>query len=180
VLVLDVRPIDVFAAGHVPGAISVALDGGSFATRAAFVLDPAERIVVHAGSKGEADEAARLLTAVGLHETVGWFHGDGEEVLQTVTLPAFSQLERGEQVLDVREGNESPGSGWINVPYRLLRVAPPAELDAARPVYTICASGPRATLAASLLVREGFDARPVVGGGVADLAEAPQRNRSTG
>jgi hydroxyacylglutathione hydrolase len=180
VLVLDVRPIDAFAAGHVPGAISVALDGGSFATRAAFVLDPAERIVVHAGSKGEADEAARLLTAVGLHETVGWFHGDGEEVLQTVTLPAFSQLERGEQVLDVREGNESPGSGWINVPYRLLRVAPPAELDAARPVYTICASGPRATLAASLLVREGFDARPVVGGGVADLAEASQRRRSTG
>src|SRR5213078_3273908 len=37
-LVLDARPVDVFAAGHVPGALSVALDGGSFATRAAFVL----------------------------------------------------------------------------------------------------------------------------------------------
>src|SRR5262249_57218455 len=31
-LVLDARPVDVFAAGHLPGAISVALDGGSFAT----------------------------------------------------------------------------------------------------------------------------------------------------
>jgi hydroxyacylglutathione hydrolase len=179
-LVLDVRPIDVFAAGHVPGAISVALDGGSFATRAAFVIGPAEPIVVHAGSKGEAEEATRLLTAVGLHEAIGWFHGVGEEKLHPITLPELSQLERDEQVLDVREGDESPASGWINVPYRLLRVAPPPELDPARPVYTICASGPRATLAASLLVRQGFDARPVVGGGVAGLAETPQRSRSTG
>jgi len=36
-------------------------------------------------------------------------------------------------------------------------------------VYTICASGARATLAASLLVRQGFDARAVVGGGVEDV-----------
>ena len=46
-----------------------------------------------------------------------------------------------------------------------------AVLDRGAPVYTICVSGARATLAASLLVREGFDARPVIGGGVADLAE---------
>jgi rhodanese-related sulfurtransferase len=57
------------------------------------------------------------------------------------------------------------------IPYRLLRISPPPDLDPSRPVYTICASGARATLAASLLARQGFDARPVVGGGVADLAD---------
>ncbi|HEY3920739.1 MAG TPA: rhodanese-like domain-containing protein, partial [Gaiellaceae bacterium] len=72
------------------------------------------------------------------------------------------------QMLDVREPNEEPSTDWIAVPYRLLRVAPPAELDASKPVVTICASGARATLAASLLRRQGFDARPVIGGGVAE------------
>ncbi len=168
-IVLDVRTIDVFAAGHVPGAISVALDGGSFATRAAFVLDPAEPFVVHARSKGEADEATRLLTAVGLFEAVGYLRGKGAETTAALSVPEFSRLTGDPQVLDVREEDESPRSAWIKRPYRLLRVAPPAELDRSRPVYTICASGARAMLAASLLDRQGFDARAVVGGGVSDV-----------
>jgi rhodanese-related sulfurtransferase len=74
-------------------------------------------------------------------------------------------------VLDVREPTETEHElpGAIRVPYRELRVAPPAELDPKRPVYTICVSGARATLSASLLARQGFDARAVVGGGVEDL-----------
>ena len=81
-------------------------------------------------------------------------------------------LDPDEQVLDVREPGESPASGWLRIPYRLLRVAPPAELDRSRPVYPICASGARAMLAASLLARQGFDARAVVGGGVEDVRAA--------
>ena len=170
-LVLDARPVDVFAAGHLPGAISVALDGGSFATRAAFVLDAAEPVVLQAGSRADADEAARLLRAVGLFEQLGFVRGAGSEPLQTVSVPELARL-RNVQILDVREENEReqhPLPGAVAVPYRLLRVAPPAGVDRSRPVYTICVSGARATLAASLLVRQGFDARAVVGGGVEDL-----------
>jgi glyoxylase-like metal-dependent hydrolase (beta-lactamase superfamily II) len=164
-IVLDVRPVEMFAAGHVPGAISVALDGGSFATRAAFVLDPAEPVVLHVQSRAEADEAARLLHAVGLFEQLGFVRTEGGERLQTVPV---QNVDGAMQMLDVREANEEPRTDWLAVPFRLLRIAPP-ELDPSRPVFTICASGARATLAASLLVRQGFDARPVVGGGVADL-----------
>jgi len=164
-LVLDVRPVDVFAAGHLPGAISVALEGGSFATRAAFVLDPAEPVVLHVQSQSEADEAARLLHAVGLFEQLGFVRTEGSEQLRTV---AVQEVDGGMQILDVRESNEEPRTDWPVVPFRLLRIAPP-DIDPSRPVFTICASGARATLAASLLVRQGFDARPVVGGGVADL-----------
>ena len=171
-LVLDVRPIDVFAAGHLPGAISVALDGGSFATRRAFVLDPAEPITVHARSKADADEASRLLTAVGLFEQRGFLLGGGTETTRTLTVSELELLDSDEQVLDVREPGESPESGWLKIPYRLLRVAPPAELDRSRPVYPICASGARAMLAASLLARWGFDARAVVGGGVEEVRAA--------
>jgi len=174
-LVLDVRPVERFAAGHLPGAVSVALDGGSFATRAAFVLDPAEPVVLHAASAGDAAEARRLLAAVGLFEQRGYvLAGDGPERSETVTVPELARLRERDvaQVLDVREETEReetplPGAAWA--PYRTLRVAPPGALDPGRPVYTICASGARASLAASLLARQGLDARPVLGGGVAEL-----------
>ena len=173
-LVLDARPVDVFAAGHLLGAISVALDGGSFATRAAFVLEAAEPVVLHVGSRAEADEASRLLTAVGLFEQLGFVRSEGSEQLRTVSVPELAELRKrgGAQILDVREENEReqhPLPVAFAVPYRLLRIAPPPGIDESRPVYPICASGARATLAASLLVRQGFDARPVVGGGVEDL-----------
>jgi len=167
--VLDARPVAEFAAGHLPGAISVALDGGSFATRAAFVLDPAEPVVIHVRSQAEAAEASRLLAAVGLFEQRGFVRGGGTEETQTVTVPELVQLDGTVQVLDVREQNEEPRTDWPAVPYRLLRSAAPPDVDPERPVYVICASGARATLAASLLARRGFDARAVVGGGVADL-----------
>src|SRR5437763_3804221 len=96
-LVLDGRPVDVFAAGHLPGAISVALDGGSFATRAAFVLDAAEPVVLHAGSRTEAAEAERLLEAVGLFEAAGYLldPAGATDETRTVTVPEFEDLRGG-------------------------------------------------------------------------------------
>jgi glyoxylase-like metal-dependent hydrolase (beta-lactamase superfamily II) len=175
--ILDVRPVEVFAAGHVPGAISVALDGGSFATRSAFVLDSAEPVVLHARSAAEAQEAARHLWSVGLFETVGYVADPvGTETTETITVPELARLMDHDepQLLDVREDDEREEQsvpGAIEIPYRLVRIAPPRELDPDRPAYIVCASGARATLVASLLARESYDARPVVGGGVEDLAK---------
>jgi hydroxyacylglutathione hydrolase len=178
-LVLDVRPIEVFAAGHLPGAISIDLDGGSFATRAAFVLDPGEPFVVHARSRGEVQEASRLLWSVGLFESRGYIlePAGATDTTQTVTIPELARLlEEGDvQVLDVREEDEQRNAaleGAVALPFRQLRIAPPPSLDPKRPVYTICGSGPRATLAASLLTRMDFDARATVGGGVGGLLKA--------
>ena len=180
-VVLDVRPVAEFAAGHVAGAISVALGGGSFATRAAFVLDPGKPIVVQARSVAEAQEAARRLWSVGLLGELGYLvNASGVETTETLTVPEFARLLEGEaiQVLDVREERERAASvvpGAIHVPYRLAGSAPLDELDPGRPVFTICVSGTRAVLAASLLARRGYDARAVVGGGVDDLAtQRPQ------
>ena len=81
-------------------------------------------------------------------------------------------------VLDVREKDERD-EGYIagsrHIPYRLV----PAwidELREAQPVVTICSSGSRAAIAASVLVAEGIEARPVLHGGVEDWAE---RGRDT-
>src|SRR5215208_4459423 len=75
------------------------------------------------------------------------------------------------QVLDVREKSERdegyiPGS--LHIPYRLLREAGTDGVDTARPVVTICESGARAGIAASVLAAAGVDARPVLHGGIDD------------
>ena len=170
VTVLDVRPVEAFLAGHAPGAISVPVSGGSFATKAGFVLDPAERVAIAAAGTEEAGRAIRSLRAVGFLELEGYVLGGGPERMDAVGLDELEALlDAGADLLDVRE-REERDSGYIagsrNIPYRLLALGG-AEVAPGRPVVTICESGARAGIAASLLARQGVDARPVLGAGVA-------------
>jgi rhodanese-related sulfurtransferase len=172
--VLDVRPLDDFFAGHAAGAVSVPVDGGSFATKAAFVLAPDATVVVAASSPTEAQRAVRGLRSVGFLELAGYVGGGGPATLAAVPLDELERLlADGAELLDVRERDERDGgyiAGSRNVPYRLLAVAG-AEVPTDRPVVTICESGARAAIAASILAARGIDARPVIEGGVASWAE---------
>jgi rhodanese-related sulfurtransferase len=172
---LDVRAADEFAAGHAKGALNVPVDGGNFATKAAFVLPAGERVVIHAGSAEQAERAARRLQAVAIFELAGYVVGPpSDERLPPVELDELERLvEAGDvEVLDVREPHERdegyiPGSR--NIPYRLVREWVD-DLEGGRPVVTICSNGPRAGVAASVLAAAGVDARPVLHGGVPDWA----------
>jgi hydroxyacylglutathione hydrolase len=171
-IVLDVRPTDVFAAGHRPGAVGIPVSGPSFATKAAFVL-PERPLVLDAADETEALQAARSLYAVGLFAVVGWEEGGGEERLEPVSLEELQRLlaEDSIELLDVRETDERdeghiPGSRHL--PYRTARAAAEAGLLNGKPVVTICESGPRAAVAASVLQAVGVDARPVLNGGLED------------
>jgi glyoxylase-like metal-dependent hydrolase (beta-lactamase superfamily II)/rhodanese-related sulfurtransferase len=176
--VLDVRPFEDHAAGHVPGAINVPVGGGSFGTKAGFVLVAGERVVLHARSRDEALDAARKLWAVGILDVAGYVvHTNAPETLPTLDVEELKRLlaaKDGVQLVDVRETNERD-TGYIpgsqSVPYRLLRKLGCGALDRSRPVVTVCESGARATIAASLLQREGFDVRAVADGGVADFTD---------
>jgi hydroxyacylglutathione hydrolase len=172
--VLDVRPFEDYVAGHVPGAISVPVTGTSFATKAGFVLESGERVVLHAATRSEALAATHALWKVGILELAGYVLEPGAaETLPTVDVVELKQLldaAADVQVVDVREAFERD-TGYIpgsrNIPYRLLRKIGCGALDRSKPVVTVCESGPRAAIAASLLAREGFDARAVSPGGVA-------------
>jgi len=175
--VLDVRDFGEHAAGHLPGAINVPLSGGSFGTKAGFVLEPGEPVVLHAASSEQAAEAARRLWAVGLFELAGYVvHQHAPETIATVRPDELKELlqQTEVQVVDVRETTERD-SGYLpgsrNIPYRLIRKLGCGALERERPVVTICESGARATIAASLLQREGFDVRPVAEGGIEDFAD---------
>jgi hydroxyacylglutathione hydrolase len=172
--VLDVRTAEAHAAGHVHGAFNVPVSGASFATRAGFVLDPDERIAIHASDDEEAQHAADGLRAVGFLELAGYVtEADTSERLQPIELGELERLlEDGSvQVLDVREKAERdegyiPGS--LHIPFRLLRNAGADGVDTQKPVVTICESGMRASIAASVLTAAGVEARPVLHGGVND------------
>jgi glyoxylase-like metal-dependent hydrolase (beta-lactamase superfamily II)/rhodanese-related sulfurtransferase len=171
-IVLDVRPTDVFAAGHLPGAVGIPVSGSGFATKAAFVL-PDRPLILHASDEDEARRATRALHAVALFGIEGWQEGGGPEKLEPVSLDELERLLTDDtiELLDVREADERdeghiPGSRHL--PYRTARSAAEAGLLDGRPLVTICESGPRAAVAASVLQAEGLDARPVLDGGVVD------------
>jgi hydroxyacylglutathione hydrolase len=169
VTLLDVRPIDAYLAGHRHGALNVPVSGSSFATKAGFLLDHDGRIVIQAATATEAERAIRGLRSVGFLELEGYLLGGGPERTEAVTLDELDALlAEGAELIDVRERDERDGgyiAGSRNIPYRLLPVAG-ADVPSDRPVVTICESGARAAIAASILTAKGVDARPVIDGGV--------------
>jgi glyoxylase-like metal-dependent hydrolase (beta-lactamase superfamily II)/rhodanese-related sulfurtransferase len=170
-IVLDVRPTNAFAAGHQPGALGIPVADSGFATKAGFVL-PERALVLHAADEREAVRASRSLHAVGLFEIEGWQEGGGAEQLEPVSLEELERLlaDDAVELLDVRETDERDEShipGSRHLPYRTARAAAEAGLLNGRPVVTICESGPRAAIAASVLQAAGVNARPVLDGGVA-------------
>ena len=168
---LDVRPAAEYAAGHAHGAVNVPLEGSSVGTKAGFVLRHDTPITIHARSADEGEEAARRLYAVGLLDVAGWVEElETPERIEPVRIEELEALLEHDavEVVDVREKDERdegyiPGSRHI--PYRLVR-AYGDELRNGRPVVTICSSGPRAGVAASVLAAEGVEARPVLDGGL--------------
>jgi hydroxyacylglutathione hydrolase len=171
-IVLDVRPTEAFSAGHRPGAVGIPVSGSSFATKAAFVL-PGRPLVLHAADEEEAECASRALHAVALFGVCGWQEGGGTEKLEPVSLDELERLLADDTVelLDVREADERDEShipGSRHLPYRTARAAAEAGLLNGRPLVTICESGPRAAVAASVLQAAGLNARPVLDGGVVD------------
>jgi hydroxyacylglutathione hydrolase len=172
--ILDVRPAEVFAAGHAAGAINVPLARTGFATKAAFVLLSEERPLIQATTREHAEDAARRLRAVGFEELRGYvLHAPETETLSPVDVDELERLlaEDAVEVIDVRELYERddgfiPGSR--NIPYRLVREYGDELKDDGRLVVTICESGARAAIAASVLAASGVDARPVLHGGIPD------------
>jgi hydroxyacylglutathione hydrolase len=169
--VLDVRDGDAYAAGHVAGAVNVPLSGSSFGTRAGYLIPPGGTVALHAESPEQSARAAAKLHAVGFMELAGYLEDpEASEILEPVDLDELERLVAGRsvEVIDVREPYERdvgyiPGSR--NIPYRVIGDFAD-DLAGGRPLVTICETGPRAAIAASVLAAAGLRVRPVLHGGV--------------
>jgi len=171
-IILDVRDSDAFAAGHLPGAINIGLDG-SYASWCGTLLSPAQRIVIVADGVDESREAVMRLARVGMENVAGYLDGGllawvnaGYESasLRQVTPGELRELEIA--VLDVRRPAEFAAGhvpGARNIPLGEL----PRRVDevGTEPLAVICAGGYRSSAAASLLARHGLDNLRNVAGG---------------
>ena len=171
-LVLDLRPATDHAISHPTGSLSIPL-GPSFGTWLGWVV-PADRpIVLILERPDDWDEAIRQALRIGAEGSIvghlrggyaTWAEGGGaQESNGRLSVDQLAErLDRGGPdgplVIDVRQANEYvvshvPGSVHIaagSLPDRL------AELPLDRPIATICASGLRSSVAASILRAGGF------------------------
>ena len=168
--IMDVRDPDLFAAGHVPGALSVGL-GDTFGTWAGAVAPIDRELVLVVDDPDHLDRAIAQLRRSGFDRIVGWLQGGMDAWRgETGTLrrvPAGDVATEPGAILDVREANE-----WRegHVPDALH--IPGAQLPGrigevpAGPVLVICGSGYRSAIAASLLARAGREEIAHVVGGM--------------
>src|SRR5580658_1687394 len=167
---LDVRPSDDFAAGHVPGSIGIALSG-QFASWAGGILGIHSAPVLIGDSEAQIEEARLRLARVGIEELRGYLSG-GVTAWQNAGLPVLktAQISPGElnqklcegnwraaDVLDVRREGEWQAGHIEQVQCRALDTFPQGlpAIDKERPVVVHCKSGYRSMIACSLLERAG-------------------------
>jgi hydroxyacylglutathione hydrolase len=181
-LLLDLRTPAEHAAGHVPGSISIP-SGSSFGTWLGWVVtDPDRPLVLLLRREDDWDDAVRQALRIGFEGILGYVRGgylawaeaglptDAGNALNVTELADL--LQRGGPdaplLIDVRQPSEFeeghvPGSVSIGAGELGNRLA---ELPRDRPIATICASGYRSSVAASLLRAAGFERAAWVRGGV--------------
>lgn len=166
---IDVRPIDAFAAGHIPGALSIALRD-SFASWLGWLVDAERPLVFVLDDTQSRAEVVRHALKVGYEHLTGELAGGmaawraaGRREARTELLRDPTAL-RG-PILDVRQAAEYAAG---HVPTAAL-----VELGSLRekagdlanePVTVMCGHGERAATAASLLERAGGRPSVFVGG----------------
>jgi len=163
VVFVDTRASEDFAKGAVPGSLNIPA-GGSFVTRASWVMDPEkdERpIVLLAGDEAEASDLRDKLSYVGIDNVVGYVTGLRGLRNERVRFVSPEELEGlGDPfVLDVREKDEYEAS-HIHGATQLHGGRVMWHLDELprdRPIVAHCQTGTRSAVVASALRAAGFD-----------------------
>lgn len=166
---IDVRGVTAYLGAHVPG--SLALPVGMLASFAGWLVEPGNDIVLIAESDAQAEAAARHLARIGFDNVLGYLSlpmpGWAARALPFETVPVIGvdevarrvkERSDGWQLLDVRAQSEVE-SGMVAGAKHVYVGHLPVEVDALRRDrhYTVmCASGARATVAASVLLNNGF------------------------
>lgn len=161
--VVDVRIQRAFAAAHVAGTVGIAL-GDQFSTYLGWLMPWGAPLTLLAEDAGAIASAQRQLFRIGIEHpdavvgAVGELAPDGD--VRTYPVATFAELERMDNpvVLDVRRDDEYAAAhlpGALHVPLDELE-GRLAELPRTR-LFVHCASGYRASIAASLLDRVGHD-----------------------
>ncbi len=162
--VVDLRNRTAFAAGHTPGTLNFGIDGG-FATYLGWLIAWGTPVTLLGETPDDVAQAQRELVRIGIDRPAAHATGAPEDwsegELASFATGTFADLEqvrhhRDVVILDVRREDEYRSTrikGAHNIPIHELpgRVA---EVPAGE-VWVHCASGYRASIAASLIDASG-------------------------
>ncbi|MFI8893481.1 MBL fold metallo-hydrolase [Streptomyces paradoxus] len=174
--VVDVRPAADYAAGHIPGSLSIPLRD-QFATWLGWLLPDTAPLAFVTGDGQELSEIVWQSYKIGYERLAGHLAGgmptwlaDGNP--QTTTAFVTADRAAGRPYIDVRQESEFtaghvPGAAHIE----LGGLAAAADHAPPGPVVA-CGHGERAMTAASILERAGHRDIAVLAGGPADYAAA--------
>jgi hydroxyacylglutathione hydrolase len=180
-VVVDTRPWDTYARGHVPGTLGIALDN-TFATYAGTLL-PYDRPLYLIVDEAEQARALTELGRIGLDDVRGVWRTEvvnlwsgGLSRIREVSAEAFAERlsANGITALDVRRSTEYEAGhipGVPNLPLQKL-VDHLEAVPRNAPLYVHCQSGKRSGLAASFLQSLGWEDVTNVQGGFTAWEEA--------
>ena len=173
-VVVDARPAASHVAAHIPGSVSIPA-GSSFGTWLGWVVEADLPIVLVVDRVEDLDDLARQAIRIGCETVVGYLQGglrrwaDEGRPLEpggTISIDGLAAALADETegspaplLIDVRQASEFdaghvPGAVHIGTGSLGERLA---ELPHDRPLATMCASGYRSAVAASLLRAAGFE-----------------------
>ncbi len=183
-LILDTRSPEEFAAAHVPGSISIGIDGNFAPWVGALIIDIRQPILL-VTEEGREEEVVTRLSRVGYDNTLGYLEGGiaawqaaGEEIASVATVSAEEYAERlaaGKvgATVDVRNPSEHLAHHLIeveNLPLDYIN-SNMNRLDRETEYYLHCAGGYRSMIAASILKARGFHHLINIDGGWKALEE---------
>jgi len=176
--VIDVRMRQEFAAAHVAGSVEIE-ESGSLLAYVGWLIPFNAPIVLLTYDQTQAERVAVDLFRIGYEDVRGFlpwaeWTASARPTASTAVVDvarAREMLAAGARVIDVRfayEQDETPLAGSERFPVDEMlswatRLVGPALL--------VCASGQRATMAASLLQRMGHDVVALLDGGAEDLQQ---------
>lgn len=178
-VIVDARPRERFAVGHVPGTINIPL-AKSFPNWCGWHLPYDERIYLIVDGPEQAREATRDLVLIGLDHVGGWFDAGAVEAwrdahgpLEAYDVLTWEEAERavaqeGAVLVDVRnrtEWNEghAPDACHVHLGYLRERAA---ELPRDRKLLLYCGAGHRSGIGVGLLQAEGLRNVANIEGGI--------------
>ncbi|WP_138933263.1 MBL fold metallo-hydrolase [Roseovarius arcticus] len=162
---LDVRDMMGFGGGFVSGSLNIGARP-ELSVWAGWLLDPERPIYLVTEDDTEVNDVLRLLWRTGFTDFGGYLAGGigawreaGRELAQIPQISVHDLKDaKGVTPLDVRKPDEWEGGHIPGATHAFLGELCDKldDLDKPKPYATYCASGFRASIASSLLVRNGF------------------------
>ena len=176
-VVVDARPIERYAAGHIPNSVSIELRD-QFGTWLGWLADPNRPIIIVVDDDQDITGLVWQILNVGFEPPKGrlaggisaW-RGAGRPITQTDLIPA-AEVSADRTIVDVRQFSEwqtDHVTGAVHVELGDIG-AQAAQLEG--DIQLHCGHGQRAMTAASLLEQAGVEAPAVVTGGPRQVTAA--------